>query len=260
MLAEFTAVCSIRELFLMAATQSMNDPPTCSTALQIKRDVVEKNAWYLTLCLLHNSSSSTHVTEILDSGAQTHSCRSSWMVSGDFAAWYCISIFFKSTDMPSQILYRGPRLCWSLLFLSNCLTRWECSNRFSQSYNLQRMQTESICKKLRRWEAKENLQSFFNKVAEQHVVNLCMIISVTRFSLIAFNLATISNPWHGPFPVFSFLSSLFDSKWIGWSERSLVFLLCNVLCMSLHSTHHFCPFVRVGLVIYLSSHIPSCIN
>lgn len=49
--------------------------------------------------------------------------------------------------MPSQILYRGPLLCWSLLFLSNCFTCWECSQRFSQSYSLHVMQTESTCKK-----------------------------------------------------------------------------------------------------------------
>lgn len=84
-------------------------------------------------------------------------------------------------------------------------------------------------KKLQTRERKENLQSFFNKVADQHVRNLCMIISVTRFSLLAFNLATISlipDTTHSPCsPLFH--PSLIQSESYDLREASS---FCSVMC------------------------------
>lgn len=128
------------------------------------------------------------------------------MVSGNFAAWYCISIFFKSTDMPSQILYRGP-----LLFLSNCFTRWECSNRFS--YSLQVTQTKSTGKN------KKSLKRS----------SLITITSATCFFL-------LSNPATIPL-----IPHVDHSTSVIWSERSRVSPLGHVLCTSLHSPRSFCP-------------------
>lgn len=128
------------------------------------------------------------------------------------------------------------------------------------SYNLQRMQTESICKKnLQRWERKENLQSFFNKAADQHVGNLCVIISVTRFSLIAFNLATISLIPDTALSLFSpfFHPPLIQSELYDLREASC---FCSLMCYA-----WACTALITSVLLYVSCHLlifphSECIN
>lgn len=49
---------------------------------------------------------------------------------------------FKSTDMLSQILYRGPLLCWLFYFCEKVFSCWECSQKLSQSHKMQERSEE----------------------------------------------------------------------------------------------------------------------
>lgn len=89
--------------------------------------------------------------------------------------------------------------------------------------------------------------------------HLCNLLS-SFFFFFVFNPAIIPLI---PVTVHSTSSALLSHpsliQWIPWSESRPVFLLCHVLCMSLHGTHHFSFLYRiyVCLLVYISSHIPS---
>ena len=153
------------------------------------------------------------------------------MGSGIFAAWYCTFIFLNLLTCLVRCYIEGLFLCWSLLFLS--LSHWECSQKFSQSYNI--------------WH-KHAKKTFKEKQGSLH------------FSSFQFGPYP-SHPCRCPCHVFiSFLISIFVSKWIIWSERSLIFWLGNMLCNEPAQQSSAVSAFYVSASVYssyISSHIPS---
>lgn len=169
------------------------------------------------------------------------------MVSGISAAWYCISIFFKSTDMPSQMLYRGPHLCWSLLFLSDCCIYWECSQTVNQ--------------KLCRWcrqpphaKKKKNKNPTSSQTLWKRWPHYCTTISIFNLAIIAPVIpdavrSTSSSPVSHP--------SLIQSGII-WSQRGLARLLSltrPARACTQHTTHQWSR--RRRTCVHLPSHLHS---